>query len=78
MATEVKTEKEISVEEKLKALYELQKVYSKIDEIRNLRDELPLEVQDLEDEIIGLNTRLENYKNEIEELELPLKPKSWK
>ncbi|MBP7151958.1 MAG: Chromosome partition protein Smc [Bacteroidetes bacterium ADurb.BinA395] len=75
MATEVKTEKEISVEEKLKALYELQKVYSKIDEIRNLRDELPLEVQDLEDEIIGLNTRLENYKNEIEELETAIKAK---
>jgi len=75
MATEPKTEKEISVEEKLRALYELQRVYSKIDEIRNLRDELPLEVQDLEDEIIGLNTRLENYKNEIAELETAIKAK---
>lgn len=75
MATEPKTEKEISVEEKLRALYELQRVYSKIDEIRNLRDELPLEVQDLEDEIIGLNTRLENYKNEIAELEAAIKAK---
>jgi len=65
MATELKAEKEITVEEKLKALYELQKAVSKIDEIKILRGELPLEVQDLEDEIIGLNTRLENYETEI-------------
>jgi len=65
MATELKAEKEITVEEKLKALYELQKAVSKIDEIKILRGELPLEVQDLEDEIIGLNTRLENFETEI-------------
>ena len=65
MANELKAEKEITVEEKLKALYELQKVVSQIDEIKILRGELPLEVQDLEDEIIGLNTRLENYETEI-------------
>ncbi len=65
MATELKTEKEITVEEKLKALYELQKAVSKIDEIKILRGELPLEVQDLEDEIIGLNTRMENFESEI-------------
>lgn len=65
MATELKAEKEITVEEKLFALYDLQKVVSKIDEIKILRGELPLEVQDLEDEIIGLNTRLENYETEI-------------
>lgn len=65
MATELKAEKEITVEEKLKALYELQKAVSKIDEIKILRGELPLEVQDLEDEIIGLNTRMENFKTEI-------------
>ena len=53
MATELKTEKEITVEEKLKALFELQKAVSQIDEIKILRGELPLEVQDLEDEIIG-------------------------
>ncbi len=65
MATELKAEKEITVEEKLKALYELQKAVSKIDEIKILRGELPLEVQDLEDEIIGLNTRMDNFKVEI-------------
>lgn len=68
MATEQKIEKEITVEEKLNALYDLQKVVSKIDEIKILRGELPLEVQDLEDEIIGLNTRLENYDKEIEDI----------
>jgi len=68
MATELKAEKEITVEEKLKALYELQKAVSKIDEIKILRGELPLEVQDLEDEIIGLNTRMENYETEIAEI----------
>ena len=46
MATELKTEKEITVEEKLKALFELQKAVSQIDEIKILRGELPLEVQD--------------------------------
>jgi predicted nucleic acid-binding Zn-ribbon protein len=68
MATELKAEKEITVEEKLKALYELQKAVSKIDEIKILRGELPLEVQDLEDEIIGLNTRLENFETEIADI----------
>jgi hypothetical protein len=68
MATEQKTEKEITVEEKLKALYDLQRVVSKIDEIKILRGELPLEVQDLEDEIIGLNTRMENFESEIAEI----------
>lgn len=65
MATESKIEKEITVEEKLFALYDLQKVVSKIDDIKILRGELPLEVQDLEDEIIGLNTRLEHFEQEI-------------
>ncbi|HEY6915555.1 MAG TPA: C4-type zinc ribbon domain-containing protein [Paludibacter sp.] len=65
MATELKSEKEITVEEKLKALYELQKAVSQIDEIKILRGELPLEVQDLEDEIIGLTTRMENFETEI-------------
>jgi len=68
MATELKPEKEITVEEKLKALYELQKAVSQIDEIKILRGELPLEVQDLEDEIIGLNTRMENFETEIAEI----------
>ncbi len=69
MATASKQEKEITVEDKLKAIYDLQKVNSKIDEIKTLRGDLPLEVQDMEDEIVGLNTRLENYENELSELQ---------
>ena len=60
---------EYSVEDKLKALYELQTVDSSVDNIRRLRGELPLEVQDLEDEIAGLETRLENFEKELKELE---------
>lgn len=60
---------ELSVEEKLKILYELQQVDSKIDEIKTLRGELPLEVQDLEDEIEGLETRIGNLHKEVEEIE---------
>ncbi|MCX6256623.1 MAG: C4-type zinc ribbon domain-containing protein [Bacteroidia bacterium] len=60
--------KEISVEEKLRALYQLQVNDSKIDKIKILRGELPLEVQDLEDEIVGLETRINNYKEEITNL----------
>lgn len=56
---------EISVEEKLRALYSLQLVDSKIDDILKLRGELPLEVQDLEDEIAGLETRRQKYLEEI-------------
>ncbi len=63
-----KQETEYSVEDKLKALYELQTVDSSIDNIRRLRGELPLEIQDLEDEIAGLETRLKNYEEAIEEL----------
>lgn len=60
---------DLSVEEKLKYLYELQQVDSKIDQIKVLRGELPLEVQDLEDEVEGLETRISNLKNEINELD---------
>src|SRR5687767_3470952 len=60
---------ETSVEEKLKALYELQKIDSTIDKIRTVRGELPLEVRDLEDEIAGLETRLKNFNEEIQHLE---------
>ena len=67
MATAPKVEQEITVEDKLNALYNLQRVVSKIDEIKTLRGELPLEVQDLEDEIVGLTTRLENFDSEIAE-----------
>ena len=60
---------DLSVEEKLKALYQLQMTLSAIDEKRALRGELPLEVQDLEDEIAGLNTRLEKIQNEIKDFQ---------
>lgn len=59
--------KEITVKEKLKALYDLQVVVSEIDKIKTLRGELPLEVQDLEDEIAGLETRIENFRGEVKE-----------
>jgi uncharacterized protein len=62
-------ESEISVEERLRALYSLQLVDSEIDKIKTLRGELPLEVQDLEDEIAGLETRLGNLKEEVVSLE---------
>ena len=60
---------ELPIEEKLKALYKMQQVHSEIDKINILRGELPLEVQDLEDEIAGLNTRIKNFKDEIKQLE---------
>ncbi len=56
---------DLSVEEKLKTLYQLQTTLSSIDEKRAMRGELPLEVQDLEDEIAGLDTRIEKIQNEI-------------
>ena len=59
--------KEVSVEKKLRALYDLQLIDSRIDEIKNLRGELPLEVEDLENEISGLNLKLDKVKTEITE-----------
>lgn len=59
---------EVTVEERLRALFDLQKVVSDIDKIRTLRGELPLEVQDLEDEIEGLDTRITNLDLEIKKL----------
>lgn len=56
---------DLSVEDKLKTLYQLQTTLSAIDEKKALRGELPLEVQDLEDEIAGLNTRVEKIQGEI-------------
>mgnify|MGYP003304154437 FL=1 len=58
-------EKEYTVEEKLKSLYELQTLHSEIDRIKTLRGELPLEVKDLEDDIIGLQTRIEKFQDTI-------------
>lgn len=68
MATkENEKQQELSVEEKLQHLYELQRIDTEVDKIKTLRGELPLEVQDLEDELAGLETRLENLKAEISE-----------
>ncbi len=58
--------KEATVEEKLRALYDLQLIDSRVDEIRNVRGELPLEVEDLEDEVLGLKTRMDKLKTDLE------------
>ena len=69
MATQKKTaDVDYSMQEKIMALYELQKIDSKIDEINKVKGELPLEVQDLEDEMAGMKTRIEHINAEIEEL----------
>jgi predicted nucleic acid-binding Zn-ribbon protein len=67
--TKIEETAEISVEVKLRALYKLQQVDTEIDKIKILRGELPLEVQDLEDEIVGLETRISNYNQEVKSLE---------
>ncbi len=59
----------MTVEQKLKSLYQLQTMLSEIDEIKTLRGELPLEVQDLEDEIEGLNTRIHKFEDSLAELD---------
>ncbi len=63
----------ISIEDKLKALYALQKLDTKLDRLRAVRGELPMEVSDLEDEIAGLQTRLQNIELESEEIENEIK-----
>ncbi|MFR9524260.1 MAG: C4-type zinc ribbon domain-containing protein [Rikenellaceae bacterium] len=69
MATQKKAvEADYSMQEKIIALYELQKIDSQIDEINMIKGELPLEVQDLEDSLAGLNTRVENINAEIEDV----------
>ena len=66
---------EAKVEKTLKALYSLQQIDTQIDKIRIVRGELPLEVQDLEDEIVGLETRVNNHKTDIETIEKNIKDK---
>ena len=69
MAKDIKKDlHDYSVEEKLKSLYQLQVIFSEIDHIKTLRGELPLEVQDLEDEVAGLRTRIGNISGGIEEI----------
>ena len=60
---------EQTVEQKLKALYELQTIHTQIDKIRQVRGELPVEVADLEDEVAGLETRIQKIKSELDDLE---------
>jgi len=60
---------EQTVEQKLKALYELQTIHTKIDKIRQVRGELPMEVADLEDDVAGLETRIQKIKAELDDLE---------
>ena len=60
---------EQTVEQKLKALYELQTIHTKVDKIRQVRGELPMEVADLEDDVAGLETRIQKIKAELDDLE---------
>ncbi|MBD3748305.1 MAG: hypothetical protein IE931_02310 [Sphingobacteriales bacterium] len=60
---------EQTVEQKLEALYELQTIHTKIDKIRQTRGELPMEVADLEDDVAGLETRIQKIKNDLDDLE---------
>lgn len=68
-------QKEVSVEEKLRALYDLQLIDSRLDEIRNTRGELPLEVEDLSDDVAQMETRISKIDEEIAELEAEIKLK---
>lgn len=77
MATK-KEAADMSVEQKLKNLYQLQTMLSQIDKIKTLRGELPLEVSDLEDEIEGLTTRLGKYNDDIEVLNADIAGKKGK
>lgn len=72
MATRKIDPNELTIEEKLRALYELQQVDSKIDELRVLQGELPQEVKDMSDVVEGLKTRLTNIENDIKECETKL------
>ena len=67
--------KEVTVEEKLRALYDLQLIDSRMDEITGIRGELPLEVEDLEDEVAGLKTRLEKLQNDVATIDESIKGK---
>ncbi len=67
--TKGSSDKELSVEQKLSNLYQLQMMLSEIDKIKTLRGELPLEVQDLEDEVAGLQTRIQNFQLDVKDIE---------
>ena len=67
--------KNVPISSKLRALFELQNVVSEIDKFKTLRGELPLEVQDLEDEITGLKTRVTNFEDDTKDLETAIQNK---
>ncbi|MCH5247341.1 MAG: hypothetical protein J1E99_04200 [Muribaculaceae bacterium] len=68
MATEKPKKENMTVEDRLSSLWKLQTIYSKIDRIKQIRGDLPLEVKDIDDNIAGLKTRQANYEQEIEDL----------
>ena len=67
--------KELSVEDRLRALYDLQLIDSRVDEIRNVRGELPLEVRDLEDDVEGFKNRVEKLEENLTEIDNQIKSK---
>ncbi len=69
MAVDKKSDQTLSVESRLKSLYELQTILSEIDRIKTIRGELPLEVKALEDQIAGFNTRIGKFTDEVDELQ---------
>jgi len=73
MSTTKEITKDITVEDKLRTLYDLQLIDSRIDRIKDLRGELPLEVDDLEAEVAGLTTRIENLNQELEDIQAQIK-----
>lgn len=72
MANDKTKTENLSVESRLRSLYELQTILTEIDRIKTIRGELPLEVKDLEDNLAGLHTRIDNFTTEIEELKVKL------
>lgn len=66
MANDKTKTENLSVESRLRSLYELQTILTEIDRIKTIRGELPLEVKDLEDNLAGLHTRIDNFTAEIE------------
>ena len=67
--------KEVTVEQKLRALFDLQLIDSRVDEIRNVRGELPLEVEDLEDEVAGLSKRMDKLNDDLATIDETIKSK---
>jgi predicted nucleic acid-binding Zn-ribbon protein len=77
MATKKAAVKEHSVKDRLLALYQLQNIDSEIDRLHTVRGELPLEVQDLEDDIAGLETRIDKFQTEIDDLDKKINEKKY-